>query len=300
MKFIYLYIFQFFSIVLFLIGECQASSIHPVLSIYKHYHTIKEKNYISPYITTIYALDLLKEGFAQEEVKSYITWYAKYANKIDKYGISGTAYDLIIDKNGTVHKLETYDSADGYAGLYLYLVAKYDQKYHDTAFLKSIWTTIADTVYLLLYLQDKDGLTKALADKDYTTKFLMDNIESHLGAKAYLYLAQSMHIDAKLYEGLKNTLKSAILHELYNTLLGEFYWVKEKNTSTLANKDILYPDIFIKIHLLAFWGNELQRTTTVKLWSDILKFFDKYNPAMTMEQLVIFNWAKTFAIKHNL
>lgn len=278
----------------------EAKLNHPALKIHNHYHTLNNKNYISPYITTIYALDILREGGNTQQIADYILWYSNRANKLDVYGVSGTIYDLSIDRNGTEHPLDTYDSADGYAGLYLYLVAQYYQKTKDIKLLKTIWHTLKDDIYLILHLQDKDGLTKALAPKNYSTKFLMDNIEAYIGVKSFLYLSKEISIDSTLYNGLKNTLKSAILHELYNNISKEFYWAKDKSKRTLANRNIFYPDIFIKVHLLAFWGDELDIGISKKLWQDILYFFNKNKPALGMEQAIIFNWAKSFAIKNNL
>ena len=295
--------YQVIKTLLFLVGilsmsNLYATTTHPVLKIYEQFHTIKEENAISPYIVSIYAIDLLENGDHNEIVSDFILWYTTHANKLDCFGVSGTIYDYVIDKNGTEHPLKTYDSADGYAGMYLYLVTKYYQKTKDRTLLNKIWSTIEDNIYLILYLQDKDGLTKALAHKNYEIKYLMDNVESFLGVKSYLYLVNELNKPALKYEGLRDTLKNAILTELYNKKTKTFYWAKENNTYSEVNNSIYYPDLFSKIHLLAFWGEEIDEDMRTKLWKDIIHFYTYSTANTSMEQMIIFNWAKNFSLKN--
>lgn len=259
-----------------------------------------KNNTINPYILTIYALDILENSHQNHEVENFIKWYTKRANKLDKFGVSGTIYDYHIDKNGTEYSLEKYDSADGYAGLYLYLLAKYYKKTKNKQLIKNAWSTIEDNVYLLAHLQDEDGLTKALATKDYHVKFLMDNVESHIGVTAYLYLANELQMSTKNYTYLQSSLKEAILRELYNPQANNFYWAKEKSHLSPINTNIFYPDVFAQMHMLAFWGQELNPDVAKTLWSSITQFIQHNKTQLSMEQLIIFNWAKTFALNNNL
>jgi len=281
-------------------NKIEAKSEHPVLAIYEQYHILKDENAISPYIVSIYALDLLEESKNYEQISNFILWYTQHANKLDHFGVSGTIYDYILDKDGVEHPLKTYDSADGYAGMYLYLIAKYYQKTKDKTLLTTIWPTIEDNIYLLLHLQDKDGLTKALATKGYQTKYLMDNVESYIGVESYLYLANILQKNTQTYMNLQTTLKKGILTELYNNDKKRFYWAKINTEKTLIKKNKFYPDIFAQIHLLAFWGKHIESEVAQKLWQEILYFYNNEKPSFAMEQLIIFQWAKTFALSNKL
>jgi len=281
-------------------NNLEAKVMHPALHLYSQYHIIQESNAISPYIVTIYALDILENSENTQQVADFILWYASHANKLDRFGVSGTIYDYNIDKLGNESSTLQYDSADGYAGLYLYLVYKYYEKTKDKTLVQKIWATLKDDVYLLLHLQDKDGLTKALAGKSYHTKYLMDNVESYLGVKSYCYLARILNKKTDTYLGLQNTIKNGIMNDLYDTDQKRFYWAKDNVHKTIIKNNIFYPDIFAQIHLLAFWGENLEPKVAQKLWHEILEFYTIHKPSFAMEQLIIFQWAKAYALSHQL
>jgi len=278
-----------------------AVSSHPVLNIYKKYHTVKEKNAISPYIICIYALDILKNTEETKLVYDFILWYAEHSNKIDRFGVSGTIYDFDIYSTGKESALKSYDSADGYAGMYLYLVTEYYKRTHDRELLSKIWDLMKDSAYLLIHLQDADdGLTKALPQATYKTKYLMDNVESFMGAASFLYLAKQRGVPAKEYLAFKLSIKEAIFEELYNKEDGAFYWSKEGDMIKKTNNNTFYPDIFARIHMLAFWGDELESDIAMKLWYEIRSFFDNNKVILPMEQIIIFDIARAFALRNNL
>jgi hypothetical protein len=275
------------------------SQTHPALAVEEQFLAIKKRNFVSPYITSIFALDILRNGGDIDKVRDFILWYAQRANRLDRFGVSGTVYDRIIYSSGKERSLNRYDSADGYAGMYLYLVAEYYRKTGDKSIVRKVWSVLRDNVYLILYLQDKDGLTKALAGS-YRTKYLMDNVESCIGAASYVYLAREIGVDIGYYSGLKESLKNAIMTQLYDEKKKIFYWEKEGRWRNPARVYRYYPDTFAKIHLLAFCGRELRRDIARKLWYDIRRLYRSRKPRMGMEQMIIYNWAKSFALKNRL
>jgi len=294
---------QIILIWIFLINSLMyaSTSAHPALQIQSKFELLQQDNYVSPYIVTIYALELLKHKDEVENVKAFIWWYINHINKSDRYDISGTIYDYSITQKGEEHSLKNYDSADGYAGLFLYLVGQYYELTKDKTFLKTIFPMLKDTIYLIFHLQDKDGLTIALSKSSSKTKYLMDNVESFLGTQAYIDLSQKFGTeDDKRYLGLKETLKQAIFTQLYDPVKRQFYWAKEGKKVFVPSEKIFYPDMFSQIHLLAFFGKYLDRKTSIKLWQRILKFYKKEPPCLSMEQLLIFERARTFALKHQL
>jgi len=306
-------------------GRC-LSGEHPVLVINKKFVPIEKENLVSPYMTCIYALDLLEHGGHLNTVRNFIIWYVEHLNKTDRFGVSGTIYDYRIDRDsGEEHSTERYDSADGYAGMFLYLVNRYYEAGGDAGFVQKIFPSLKDTVYLIYYLRDsRDGLVRALPIEGYHTKYLMDNVEAWLGVSSYLSLAETFEVkgdipQAKVYVLFQNELKSAILNQLYDSESTLFDWAKTEEKNYESNASVFYPDMFAQMHLLAFWGNQIDRKTAEKLWHKIkilvahkdinVAFFGKIqskknsinnDSIIAIEQLIIFNWAKAYALKNNL
>lgn len=299
---------------------------HPLLAINEKFIPLEKKNRVSPYMTMIYALDLLRYGGHNDMVKRFIQWYVDHINRIDCFGVSGTVYDYSIDlHDGKEYSYARYDSADGYAGMFLYLVADYYEKSGDKQFIEKIFPALKDTVYLIYHLRDSsDGLVKALPFKNYQIKYLMDNVESWMGLKAYISLArvfgrEDENQQIKAYTSFQNELKSAILSQLYNSSSGLFAWAKEGDKRYESVESVFYPDMFAQMHILAFWGEQMSKETAQNLWQKIKalihrkavnmeafrqerggKYVSGHDPKIAMEQLIIFERAKAFALKNNL
>lgn len=297
-----------------LASSCQE---HPVIAIDGKFEQARKEWIVSPYITTIYALELLNVDGYQSEVKAFILWYVAHINRSDRYGVSGTIYDYRIEcKSVKAYSLDSYDSADGYAGLFLYLLKRYYEESGDMRLLRQIFPSLKDTAYLIYYLHDPvDDLTKAMPGKKYHTKYLMDNVESWLGIDAYITLSKilGMQKEAQRYLSFRNELKSAILNEFFRKR-SPFSWAKEGSIYHKIRDDRFYPDLFAQIHLLALWGKELDRETAQHIWKNIkafigshseengVCFYDETNvkTKVTMEQLILFEWAKRFALEYHL
>ena len=303
-----------------------ATNMHPVLTINKKFVPLEQANTVCPYTTSIFALDMLKstkKETAKLEVKKFILWYVSHTNKLDNYGLSGTIYDYEILLNGQEKSLQSYDSADGYAGMFLYLVREYYSVTKDKELIKTIFPTLKDMAYLIYHLKDSDGLTVALAKKDYDTKFLMDNVESYIGIESYIYLAKVIDTKTMEYTSLKDELKNAILNILYDEKSGLFYWAKDGDVLYKSSQNVFYPDMFAQIHLLAFFGKNISKQKVEDIWYKILSMLDKRSNEddsapiksifnhiknifsdeshkFSMEQFIIFGWARAYILKNQI
>lgn len=295
-------------------------TVHPALTIDGKFEVFDEPKVVSPYITSVYAIDLLEHGGHVAEVRSFILWYIAHLNRSDIYGVSGSIYDYLVDPKTQKEKsLQQYDSADGYAGMFLYLLKRYYEMSGDRKLIEKVYSRLKDVVYLIYYLRDpKDSLTYALPKKDYRTKYLMDNVESWIGVDAYISLSEVLgkgkEEEVEAYRVFRNELGHSIVKYLYDPQNGLFHWAKEGNETSGSTETKFYPDIFAQIHLLAFFGKEIDREKRVLLWQKIKRFILKkgddmelFRPVsedeegvMAMEQIIIFEWAKAFALTNNL
>ena len=299
-----------------------ASSLtaHPALTIDQRFEVFDEPKVVSPYITSVYAIDLLEHGGHIAEVRSFMLWYVAHLNRSDIYGVSGSIYDYIVDpKTQKETSLQQYDSADGYAGMFLYLLKRYYEISGDRKLIAKVYPDLKDIVYLIYYLRDpKDSLTRALPKKGYRTKYLMDNVESWIGVDAYIFLSEMLgkgkEEQVEAYRVFRNELKHSIVKHLYDSKTGLFHWAKEGSEISGSTETRFYPDLFAQIHLLAFWGEEIERQKSALLWQKIKYFLSRKSDEievfrqssqsekgiMAMEQIIIFEWAKAFALENNL
>jgi hypothetical protein len=227
-----------------------------------------------------------------EKVRRYILWCIDHTQRCDKWGLSGTIYDYKISKNGVEYSLETYDSADGYAGMFLKLVATYYTITKDKETIENIWPILEEIAYMILYLQEDDGLTRALNKPGYHVKFLMDNVESYIGLLSFIKLAKLMDKQiCPIYRNAKKNLFNGIMHKLYNLNNHQLYWAIDGNIKMKAGKNRFYPDVFARIHMVALMKKKLSKKIKNKLWNVIQYFMSNYKPYMSSEQKIVYGWA---------
>jgi hypothetical protein len=150
----------------------------------------------------------------------------------------------------------------------------------------------------------------------------MDNVEAYRGVEAYILLAKlTQGVDGEeiaAYTLFQNEIKDAILNELYEKDSGLFCWAKDGEKRYCSSTNIFYPDMFAQMHLLALWGKNIDPNIRRGIWRNIKIFIDKkainmdifrqyeekntgeYDPKIAMEQLIIFEWAKAFALQNDL
>jgi len=293
---------------------------HPALAIDERFEVVDETKVVSPYITSVYAINLLEHGEHISEVRHFILWYITHLNRSDIYGVSGSIYDYLVDPKTKKEKsLQKYDSADGYAGMFLYLLRRYYEISGDKKLITEVYPDLKDIVYLIYYLRDpEDSLTRALPKKGYRTKYLMDNVESWIGVDAYIFLSEVLEKgkeeEVEAYKVFRSELKYSIVKQLYDPKNGLFHWAKEGDEVSKSTETKFYPDLFAQIHLLAFFGEEIDMKKSALLWQKIKYFIamsgdeveifrqnkQSEKDVMAMEQIIIFEWAKAFALENNL
>lgn len=164
------------------------------------FYPVEDGNaYLNPYFSDYTALALIRgnnsESIAQI-VKNYLTWHFEHLNskEADENGLYYTIYDYTAEvKNGEVISESTkkdYDSADSYAGYFLYVLWEYYEQTGDADFLTEHFTEISGITKMLLSLQQPNGLT--VASPDYPVCYLMDNCEVYAGLNGALNLYKKL------------------------------------------------------------------------------------------------------------
>jgi hypothetical protein len=214
---------------------------HPVLDILNNHYTV-------PYLVNLTAIDLLPQD--PERVKRYIEWYLRHLNYPDRYGLTGTIYDYYITGTSEVPAY-TYDSADSYAATFLFLTFLYTEETGDYQLIRDNLQKLKDIAYVIAYLQDTDGLTKALPHLNL--KYLVDNVESVCGLRAFsLLLRKLKDPDWHYYFTLSRNVESSVMR---NLVRGEqIAWAKLDNELFIANDSTVYPDIYAKAVFYTFVG----------------------------------------------
>jgi hypothetical protein len=214
---------------------------HPVLDILNNHHIV-------PYFVNLTAIDLLPQD--PKSVKRYIEWYLRHLNYPDMYGLTGTIYDYYISGTSEVPAY-TYDSADSYASTFLFLVFIYTEETGDYQLIRDNSQKLKDIAYVIAYLQDTDGLIKALPHLNL--KYLVDNIESVCGLRAFSFLLRKLKDpDWHYYFTLSHSVESSVMR---NLVRGEqIAWAKLDDELFIANNSTVYPDIYAKAVFYAFVG----------------------------------------------
>jgi hypothetical protein len=217
---------------------------HPVLDIINNPYAV-------PYFLNLTAMDLLSSD--PEKVKNYIRWYLDHLNYPDKYGLTGTIYDYYITENSEV-PLYTYDSADAYAATFLFLIYLYAEKTNDYQLVKENLQKLKDVAYVIAYLQDQDGLIKALPNANL--KYLVDNIECVCGLRAFsLLLWKLKDPDWSYYFTISHNVESSVMKNL--TWRNQVAWAKLDDKLFIAGNSVVYPDLYAKAVFYSFLGRTI-------------------------------------------
>ncbi|MCE5194231.1 MAG: hypothetical protein LLF28_02065 [Nitrospiraceae bacterium] len=261
---------------------------HPALKISRHFvPDEKDVNYINPYIANIESIYLLQKGTEPRMIGDYISWYLNHTNYSDKFDLTGTMYDYKIYCKGWERALESYDSADGYAGTFLFLVYEYFTKTKDKEIIFKNKQKLEDIAYVIAHLQDEDGLTRALPGKN--TKYLMDNCEAYAGIRAFNKLSKEIGWGVNAYYvELEQNIKDGILSYLYKEDKEYFYWAIEGKKVFVPDNNKFYPDALSQIFPILYDLMDENKELKQIMWK---KFKDKYSNKMNLfssEQRLIF------------
>jgi hypothetical protein len=229
-----------------------AAAENPAMELMKLYRAdIEDHNVVNPYMVSVLAINELEEGRNTGLVKKYIIWYLESLNDGDKDGLTGTIYDFRVAGDGSLSPTNDYDSVDGYAGTFLYLLKMYYDKTGDRDLLTAHWEKIENVAYLISYLQDDDGLTHVTAKQK--VKYLMDNAESYAGVSAYLALGNAVGKgDRKYYEEVRASIRTGIQEVMYDEKRGNYIWALNGKERFISNMNKFYPDAYANILLFAY------------------------------------------------
>lgn len=257
-----------------IMGGC-CSKLNPAVKVLKYYDPTDDEIYqIQPYITNILALDMLRKDTGLKDVREYIRWYIAHLNYPDKYKLTGTIYDYDIYPDGREFSRDTYDSVDGYAGTFLVLLYQYYLKTGDKSLIDANRQKIFDIAYLLLYLQDSDGLVRAMPNDD--SKYLMDNAEAFAGLKAFNRLAELRNWgqNADYIEAQEN-IKTAILTKLFNERTATFYWGADSEKVYESSWDNFYPDALAQLFPLLYGVVDKNSGLSKYIWEEFNKRYEE-------------------------
>jgi hypothetical protein len=266
---------------------------NPARALMKRYgNDIREHNLINPYMVSILAMNELEEGRNLPMVKRFIIWYFGALNNGDKDGLTGTIYDFRVSRKGRLVPTGDYDSVDGYAGSFLHLLRLYYEKTGDKALLLKYWSKIEDIVYLIAYLQDKDGLTRATAKLQ--VKYLMDNAESYAGVSAFLKLSEAVGKGKnQYYEDVRAALLTGIQENFYDAKRGNYFWALMGEERFISNWNVLYPDAYAHVLLFAYdrslFDGFTERMDAV--WDKLISSQVEHFANAPIEQRILFRMA---------
>jgi hypothetical protein len=266
---------------------------NPARALIKLYgNDIREHKLINPYIVSILAMNELEEGRNLPMVKRFIIWYFGALNNGDKDGLTGTIYDFRVSKKGRLVPTGNYDSVDGYAGSFLHLLRLYYERTGDKTLLVKYWSKIEDIVYLIAYLQDKDGLTRATAKLQ--AKYLMDNAESYAGVSAFLKLSEALGKGKnQYYEDVRAALRTGIQENFYDAKRCNYYWALMGEERFISNWTVLYPDAYAHVLLFAYdrslFDGFTERMDAV--WGRLISSQGEHFANAPIEQRILFQMA---------
>ncbi len=267
-----------------------AAAQHPLLALPAYYEGQLGQGVVSPYMVAILGLNEMEHKRNYPEVKRFLQWYFDHLNYPDKHGLTGTVYDYVIAE-GKEEPTGSYDSVDGYAGIFLHLLYKYVAATGDVAFLRENWKKVEDIAYLLAYLQDADGLTFALPDS--RVKYLMDNCEVYGGVVAYLRLRQLVgKPDSSYYQAVRHGVAHGVLGTLYNSKEGLFFWAVQDGKTSASNWKTYYPDAYAQV-LVVYYGLLDERLLQRKqVWRVFRENYGETIQAVPLEQRLMVELTK--------
>ena len=263
---------------------------HPALGVIGEYEGLTELDVydLKPYFANLYALDLLRRGRGVAETAEYIDWYLANLNDPDRHGLTGSIDDFTVHRGGRQQAAGSYDSADAYAATFIMLLDAYARAADARELCERHRGRIEDIAWLMLYLQDADGLVWALPDGD--AKYLMDNCEVHAGMQAFRDLSARMGWpDGERYAEAARRLREGVMRDMYDPDARRFHWAVDAAGAHRSDWDRFYPDalaqLFPVLHDLVPRDGELAR----HLWRS---FDDRHEPgrdfpASTVQRLIV-------------
>lgn len=260
---------------------------HPALKIIKVFTPVNgERSYVIPYTVNLFSIYILRHDLNSRDVARYIDWYLDNLNYPDKHDLTGSIYDYEIYRDGRQVAIQTYDSVDSYAATFLILLHEYYLKTGHREILDFNRAKIMDIAYLLLFLQDQDGLTKALPDSD--AKYLMDNCEVYAGLKAFNELSGVLGWQIPFYYAIaEKGVKQAIFERLYDESAGLFHWAVDDQVIHESCWENYYPDAFAQIFPVLYGVLDPASEKSQRLWQEFSSRYESSPKPDSLQAILV-------------
>lgn len=245
--------------------------------------------YVNPYIVSILSLYSLHKGRHQEDVREFIHWYFSRLNYPDKYGLTGTIYDYSFGGDREVPTGE-YDSADGYAGLFLTLIWTYAKKTGDCTIMEQNRSKIRDIAHLIVLLLDKDGVAGALPKGE--VKYFMNNCEAFGGICAFNKILRRLGEEDKTYHTIEITMRNGIMRHFYDNKRNNFFWAISGAKKWESTWDKKYPDAFAQIFPILYSLLKGNPRMERHLWQNFIFYYGEKIDTFPVEQKLMIQMAR--------
>lgn len=259
---------------LLMLNSCQAfhsngpkrqAELHPSQKVIDLFFPADIYRHVIPYEINLYGTYVFHNSLNWRDVEQYILWYFDHLNYPDKHGLTGSIYDYTLDGMGRETSTETYDSVDAYAATFIMLLHAYYQKVGNRKILNYYRKEIKDVAYLMIYLKDNDGLTRAVPYQD--AKYLMDNCEVYAGLKAYIALAKELAWPIpNTYRIAMDEIRQAIQEKLYDPSSGKYHWALYGNTVHPAYWQHFYPDALAQLFPIIYGLIDPSSPEAQRIW----------------------------------
>ncbi len=255
-------------------GGC-AGHRNPALAVVNWFEPLDGgRDHVSPYFANLYALSLVRHGLGAGEVRDYVAWYLDHLNYPDRHGLTGTIDDMDVRPGGRLERTGRYDSVDGYAGTFLLLLDEWEQSGGDRALLEANRARIQDVAWLLLRLQDPDGLVRALPDAN--ARYLMDNCEAYAGLLAYDALSRRLGWDTgPRHRIAAEDVREAVLGRLSDEPGRRFHWADAGGVPHRSDWDVFYPDALAQLFPILYGVVDARSDLAQHLWRE---FGQRHDP----------------------
>ncbi|MDP8257131.1 MAG: hypothetical protein P9M14_15395 [Candidatus Alcyoniella australis] len=269
------------------------SQRHPALRVLEFFRPIDiDVYFVEPYAINLFSIYALRHDLDYSGVESYIDWYFNNLNYPDKNGLTGSIYDYTIYRNGHQVANNTYDSVDAYAGTFLILLWEYYQRTGKRELLDANHFKILDIAYLILHLQESDGLARAIPEQ--SQKYLMDNCENYGGLGAFIKLCEALGWpDTDYYEQARLALKHGIETKLDVQQDQLYLWAVDDGAIHRSSWGTFYPDAFAQIFVILYGLIEPDSERARYIWNE---FISRYDPEqgyqMDILQQVVVNMTR--------
>jgi hypothetical protein len=272
-----------------LTGCC--GSMHPSSKVVDVFSPAYAYRYVVPYEVNLYGIYILRHQLNWRHVERYIVWYLDNLNDPDKHGLTGSIYDFHLDDRGRQTPAEAYDSVDSYAATFLMLLHAYYQRVGKRELILANRAKIEDVAHLMIILKDRDGLTRAVPDRD--SKYLMDNCEVYSGLKAYDALCRAMGWPVpQLYADAIRDVRLGVWTRLYDVYSGMFHWAVDSRTQHESDWNRFYPDAFAQLFPIIYGLLDPASQQAQQIWARFCRQYGRTEKAADTLQSVVISMAR--------